>query len=139
MLPIVLFSHGNYSQATKETAEMIVGDLEEVYTLAIKVGSSISEAENDLEGIVQKYNGNIIVLCDILGGTPSNITFKLKQKYKDMVCYTGFNLPLVLELIFNRSGETKDIKEMIRTTYSEGLHEIEYIELRQDNDSFMDL
>lgn len=139
MIPIVLFSHGNYSKASKETAEMIVGGLEEVYSLAIKVGGSISEVENQLENIAQEYNGNIIVLCDILGGTPSNITFKLKQKYKNMICYTGFNLPLVLELIFNRSGKKEDVKELIRTTYSEGLHEIKYIEAEQENDSFMDL
>lgn len=134
MLPLILFSHGSFSKATKETAEMIVGNLEEVYVLSIETGSSISDVEEKLENLVKEYNGEVLILCDILGGTPSNITFKMKQKYSNILSYTGFNLPVVLELVFNRSGATEQIKELIETTFNSSLNEIQYVE-KVENDS----
>lgn len=139
MLPIVLFSHGSYSAATKETAEMIIGDLEKVYVLSVEVGSSVTQVEEELENIIKEYNGDVIVLCDILGGTPSNISFKMKQKYKNVLAYTGFNLPVVLELIFNRDGTTQDIKDVIEMTYSNGLNEIKYVTTEKNNNAIVDL
>lgn len=139
MLPIILFSHGTYAKATKDTAEMIVGKLEDVYTLGLHPGGSISDLEKELSTIIEKHNGEVIVLCDILGGTPSNITFKLKQSYENIISYTGFNLPIILELVFNRDGKTEEIKELIQTTYSSSLHEIKKVAVVEQQENIMDL
>lgn len=139
MLPIILFSHGSYANATKDTAEMIVGELKDVYTLGLHPGGSISDLEKELSAIIEQYNGEVIILCDILGGTPSNITFKLKQSYENIISYTGFNLPIILELVFNRDGKTEEIKEIIEATYSSSLHEIRKVAVREQKENIMDL
>lgn len=139
MLPIVLFSHGKYAIATKETAEMIVGDLEKVHVLSLEPGGSVTGLEADLEAIIARNEGEVIVLCDILGGSPSNITFKLKQKYPSIISYTGFNLPVVLELIFNRNGTKNEINQIIKSTFTNSLNEIKCVDLEETNSSIMDL
>lgn len=93
-LGIILVSHGEFAKAALGSAEMIVGPQEDVIALALTVDKSLDAFE---EEIAQAYDklaetcNEIIVLCDIYGGTPFNAVSRCILKGKKVIGYTGLS------------------------------------------------
>ena len=66
-----------------------------------------------------KDEREIIILADIFGGTPCNASSRMILDGCDVVVYTGFNLPVLLELLLNRELPTEAIKEKLEEVYKE--------------------
>ncbi|MFZ5449131.1 MAG: PTS sugar transporter subunit IIA, partial [Thermodesulfobacteriota bacterium] len=61
-------------------------------------------------GLTQVNNGNgVVILTDMLGGTPSNLTLSFLQEGKVEVI-TGVNLPMLMKLAQLR--EKSDVREV---------------------------
>lgn len=140
-LGIILVSHGNFAKAALESAEMIAGKHENVLAYSLDASKSIDALEAEL---VQGYNDlkakyeNVLVLCDIYGGTPFNAISRCKLKGLEMTAFTGLSLPLLIDLLFVNDLSMDELKQRIRDTHQQALNEI-IVELVQDDDEDMDL
>ena len=116
-LGIILISHGEFARAALDSAQMIAGPQEDVIALALTVSKSLDEFEKE---IADSYNQlilnhqDIIVLCDIYGGTPFNALSRCMLKGMSMIGFTGLNLPVLIDLLLSRelSGEEAKVKIM---------------------------
>ena len=123
---IILISHGHFAEYAMKSAEMIVGKQENYEIISV---TDDKDLENVLSEIREAYSKlkderEVIVLADIFGGTPCNAGSRMILDGCDVVVYTGFNLPVLLELLLNRELPTEDIKGKLEEVYKDAFTNI---------------
>ena len=123
MAGFVVVTHGNLANELIAAAEMIVGKMKNVRAVAI---SSSSSPEKSREDIIQAIDavdngGGAIILTDLFGGTPSNLSISFLEE-KKLEVVTGVNLPMMIKLSSIR--EKMDLDEMARFIKSYGRENI---------------
>ncbi|WP_051254729.1 PTS sugar transporter subunit IIA [Halobacillus kuroshimensis] len=99
MLSIVIATHGQLSYGLKNSFEMIIGESQHVYPVSLEEGidSFTSSTEKLIEDLLKEYEG-ILVLTDLKGGTPYNVSLKQSFIHEDKVkVIAGVNLPMIIE------------------------------------------
>lgn len=104
MIGIVIVTHGLLGQEILKTAEFIVGSLDGCATVSIdgsKSPEAIKKAISTAIGEVNRGRG-VLVLTDMFGGTPSNISLAFLEEGKVEVL-TGVNLPMLIKAVQTRA------------------------------------
>ena len=113
---IILISHGYFAKYAMDSAEMIVGKQENYKVISVT-------DDKDLEDVLKELEDSYKILSKdrevIFGGTPCNATSRLILNGENVVAYTGFNLPVLLELLLNRDRPIDEIKSNLERTYNE--------------------
>ena len=107
---IILTSHGELAKYTVKTLELILGDLDNVDYLCLGEEEGLESYKKRLEDKILNDN-NYIILADIIGGTPSNAAYILKQHFKNVEVIVGFNLPLIISLLQGVTASKDDAIE----------------------------
>lgn len=94
---LMIGTHGNFGKELIKSAEMIIGDMENVVFFPLESTMSLKDYIDSVENELVNYNTKIIAMTDILGGTPSNTFSLLGEKY-DFPVLTGINLPLLIDI-----------------------------------------
>jgi PTS system mannose-specific IIA component len=104
MIGIVLAAHGPLPNALIESAKMILGDVEQVFSLSLM-------PDDNLDGLVERMQttaanadtgDGVLILLDLFGGTPSNAATLLTQQMRDVHAVSGVNVPMLLETLMAR-------------------------------------
>ena len=132
MIGIIIVTHGNLALELKSAMEHILGSQKNIEILCISPDDDLDERKNDIEASIKKIdNGNgIVILTDMFGGTPSNLTISFLKTGKIEVI-SGVNLPMLVKLIGLRDSndlnkvaqETKDSAQKYISIASEILSE----------------
>lgn len=105
MIGLLIVTHCDLGKEFLSAAEFIVGSVHGTGHISI-TQTSDSEAVHRLIGEkVSALNEGegVIILTDMFGGTPSNISLSfLKDEMVEVI--TGVNLPMVLAIAQNREG-----------------------------------
>lgn len=107
MIGVVITSHGSMCQGIVQSAEMIIGPQDGVWTVPL-TEEGIKEYEEQLQAVLNEARAcceGVIVLADIAHATPFNCSYRYLLEHDDgsvqLLC--GYNLPLVVELLMSRS------------------------------------
>lgn len=121
-IAILIVSHGNFAKELLASAELIVGKQENVSTLGIDVIDNIQEINDEMVGLVNELNCDkgLLVFGDLFGGSPLNLAMQLLE-HQDVIISSGINLPVLLEVLINRSKHISEIEDLIRDAYKNGL------------------
>ncbi len=113
MVGIIVVAHGDLARAFEETAQMIVGPTEAFKACSFAQGTDVDDLRRLLRTSIKEVNRGegVIILTDMFGGTPSNISLSFLENGKIEVI-TGVNLPMVITALTKRKG--KDIGELAR-------------------------
>lgn len=123
-IAIILGSHGYFAKEALASVEMIMGSsLENIAVLSVVEGKDYNTMLEEGKALLKSLDTSrgVLFLSDIYGGTPSNVATYLAIENKDMIVYSGFNLPVLLELMYKRNLSIEEIKENIENTYQVGL------------------
>jgi mannose PTS system EIIA component len=107
MIGLLIISHCDLGKELLNAAELIMGRLEAASAISI---TQTTESEELLKTISKEIKAldrgkGVLVLTDMFGGTPSNLSFSfLKEGAVDVL--TGVNLPMVVEVAQNRQRLT---------------------------------
>lgn len=98
MVGLVIATHGHLAQEMVSTAEQIVGPLGQVATCNIEPSASPDDIRQNLQGAIGSVDsgGGVIVLSDLIGGTPCNQSLMLCHG-QTLEVLTGVNLPMLLK------------------------------------------
>ncbi|WP_455437779.1 PTS sugar transporter subunit IIA [Hungatella hathewayi] len=99
MNKIILASHGGMSAGVKDTVQMVLGDLPNLYTAATErdeTESILTVVRRLLDGF--EASDQVYILTDVLGGSVNNDMMTLLGEYPDLTIICGMNLSLVLAL-----------------------------------------
>ena len=99
MIGVVVVTHGQLAVELLHGAETIVGDLPHVTAVSIGWHEDTQEARAEIEQAMARVKGanGVLILTDMFGGTPANLSMTfLTQGRVEVV--TGVNLPMLIKL-----------------------------------------
>lgn len=108
MIGIIIVTHHSLAKNLKETAEQIVGPLPEIETFSISQQDDVEGVKKNLMKAINKMKKNgleVMILTDMFGGTPSNISLSFFEAGKVEII-SGVNLPMILKLTTERQKQS---------------------------------
>ncbi len=113
MVGIVIVSHGKLATELLQTAELIVGKIENALAIDIDPSAGMEKIHDEIEKAIKKMNSGdgVLIMTDMFGGTPSNISLSFLDRYKVEVI-TGVNVPMLVRVPAAR--ENRDLVELAR-------------------------
>ena len=115
MLGIVIVTHGRLGQEMLKTAEFIVGSLEGCRTVSIEGDRGPDAMRQAIAEAIEAANkgGGVLVLTDMFGGTPSNISLSFLEEGRVEVL-TGVNLPMLIKAVqLRENGSLAEVAQAI--------------------------
>lgn len=99
---VYILNHGRFGEELIKSAELITGKIDRIKAFSLLPGMSIEEFLGNVQSNLEEDSPKI-VLCDLYGGTPSNVAMMLSKQYGfRIVC--GVNLPMLIDLVISRAN-----------------------------------
>jgi PTS system mannose-specific IIA component len=119
----VVVSHGQLASELLSAAETVVGPVEHILAVSIGWHDDVDMAKDEIERAIRNVDQGtgVIVLTDMFGGTPTNISAMfLKEDHVEIV--TGVNLPMIIK--FATSDRTGKLNELAKEIEEQGKQSI---------------
>jgi PTS system mannose-specific IIA component len=110
MIGVLVITHSNLGSELIKAAEMIKGDLPGIIPVSIDANKSLKSINKEITSAIKKVDSKkgVLILTDLFGGTPSNISLSFLKEGKVEVV-TGVNLPMLLKISTMR--DEADLRE----------------------------
>lgn len=120
---IIVVTHVDYGSALLKAAEFIVGPVQDCTCIQVDSSLEVSKTVSRLKEAVDRLSaGNgVVVLTDMFGGTPTNLSLSLLGSRTDVEVITGVNLPMLLRVLSNRTLPLGDLAKLAITAGCEGI------------------
>ncbi len=107
MIGVLIVTHGNLGCELIKAAEMIKGDIKGITSVSLDAKKGVEDIKKEITSAIKKADSGkgVLIMTDLFGGTPSNISLSFLKKEKVEVV-TGVNLPMLLKISDIR-GEKK--------------------------------
>jgi len=103
MIGLVLVAHAGIAQEFLGAAEMIMGKIEGVEAVSIKPDDQVDLIRDAIAGAIKKVDRDgVIIMTDMFGGTPSNMSLSFLQE-NHIEVLTGVNLPMMIKFVADRA------------------------------------
>jgi PTS system mannose-specific IIA component len=113
MIGIMVVTHGRVAEELVNAARRIVGEIPA--NRAVSIGWSDDPAAADAaieEGLAAAAGEPILVLTDMFGGTPTNLSLPYLSEKVEIV--TGVNLPMLIKASALREGVLVEVARAVR-------------------------
>lgn len=109
MIGIVIVAHGRLAEEYRSAMEHVVGPLNAVRTIAIAPEDDRSTKQNEICAAADDVDAGdgVIVVTDMFGGSPSNLSIKACNPQNRRIMY-GANLPMLIKLAKSRHKSVPD-------------------------------
>jgi len=105
MTGLIIVTHGDLAQEFLNAAFMIIGPQEGALAVCTRRDDQPADIEEELRRMVAdlgRDGDGVLVMTDIFGGTPTNISLSLLQSGQVEVL-TGVSLPMVIKFFSQRA------------------------------------
>jgi PTS system mannose-specific IIA component len=118
MVGLVIVCHEDMGAELVKAAEMIVGTIEAVETVAVKQESAPEVLRDRIQSAIKAVDRKkgVMLFTDMFGGTPSNISLAFLGDTVEVV--SGVNLSMVIKFANHR--EEKTLPELARLAQEAG-------------------
>ena len=136
MVGFVLVSHGGMAKGMLEALEMITGLTEKVAAFGLYEGESPDDLMEKIRGQLPVLDdgSGIVFFVDMFGASPFNTCARIfledQEKYA-LIC--GMNLPMLLELAFQREGQS--VGNLAQMAVTNGKDSVIRFELKSSDDA----
>lgn len=96
---IVLAGHGSFPAAMLATAELICGAIPEAFAVGLDPHETPDSFAEKMRTAIGHDGRRVLVLCDLLGGTPYNVASAITRRSPRVVAMAGTNLAMVVEAV----------------------------------------
>lgn len=108
MRGIIIASHGKFAEGMYDAIKMFSGELENFSYISLLPDQDLKSFIEELKNKIDKVDSGdgVVIFCDLLYGTPSNIASSLLKEeiYKEKLeIISGINLATVLEYTNTRN------------------------------------
>ncbi len=99
MIGVLIITHGNLGFELIKAAEMIRGNMEGVVPISVDATKAVEDVKKEITVAIKKADSGsgVLIMTDLFGGTPSNISLSFLKEGKVEVI-TGVNLPMMLKI-----------------------------------------
>lgn len=120
----VIVTHGQLASEFLAAAEMIVGQVKHIAAVSIGWHDDVGAAREEVERAIRRVSEGkgVLLLTDMFGGTPTNITAMFLAE-GEVEVVTGVNLPMVIKLASQTERESlADVARRVRDQGREGIY-----------------
>ena len=105
MIGVLITTHGNLGSELIKAAELIRGALKGIVHVSVDQTKGVEYLKKEISTAIKKLDqgSGVLILTDLFGGTPSNLSLSFLKEGKVEVI-TGVNLPMLLKLPDIREG-----------------------------------
>jgi PTS system mannose-specific IIA component len=123
MIGVLITTHGNLGSELIKAAELIRGSLKGIIPISVDQTKGVEDLKKEISTAIKKLDQGqgVLILTDLFGGTPSNISLSFMREGKVEVI-TGVNLPMLLKLPDIREGMS--LKEFAQNIKDYGIKNI---------------
>ena len=111
MVGVVIVTHLDIGEKMLKAAEMISGQQERCVAVSLDIQRGMDETLAEIKKAVRDTdNGSgVLILTDMFGGTPSNLSLSLMGDCKEegLEVITGVSLPMLLKILGPRTLSLK--------------------------------
>jgi len=113
VIGIVVVTHGALAGELVNATRTIVGDIPAIAAVSIGWTDDMNSAREAIERAVAEVGGgDVLILTDMFGGTPTNVSLPFLSPKVEIV--TGVNLPMLIKLTTLREGELVEVARVVR-------------------------
>ena len=112
MIGVVVVTHGRVAEEVVNAARAIVGDIPAIAAVSIGWSDDMTVANEAIGRAVAEVGGQALILTDMFGGTPTNISLPFLSEKVEIV--TGVNLPMLIKLTSLREGVLVEVARVVR-------------------------
>ncbi len=122
MVGIIIVTHNDFGARLLEAASLILGEDQSCCSIGVDVSKPMQDIIDQLkQKVVELDSGQgVIILTDMFGGTPTNISLSLLSHAR-LEVITGVNLPMVLKALGNREKKLNDLAQEIKAAGKQGI------------------
>ena len=119
MIGLILVTHGKLANEFLVALEHVVGPQKDVATICIGPHDDMEARRNEIAAAIKKVDTGkgVIILSDLFGGTPSNLSISLLDSGRVEVI-AGVNLPMLIRL--DSARKNLDVKEAVAAAREAG-------------------
>lgn len=112
MIGILLVAHANLGHEMIKAGEIVFGKVQSIGAVSVLPELGTDEIRDSIKAAIKKLDKGkgVLILTDMLGGTPSNISFTFLKEGKVEVI-TGVNLPMLVRAVTHRD-KCADLTEL---------------------------
>ena len=99
MIGVLVITHGNLGNELIKVAELIKGPQQGILSISVDASRGLDDLRKEITASIRKVDSGsgVLVLTDLFGGTPSNVSLAFLKEGKVEVV-TGVNLPMLLKV-----------------------------------------
>ena len=113
MIGIVVITHGRLAEELVNAARTIVGEIPAIVAVSMGWSDDVAAAREQVERAIAEVGaGDTLLLTDMFGGTPTNLSLPFLSPRVEIV--TGVNLPMLIKLTTLREGPLAEVARAIR-------------------------
>jgi mannose PTS system EIIA component len=113
VIGIVVVTHGEVAGELVNAARTIVGEIPNIAAVSMGWADDMGVAREAIEkAIADVGGGQVLILTDMFGGTPTNVSLPFLSPQVEIV--TGVNLPMIIKLTSLREGDLIEVARVIR-------------------------
>lgn len=120
---VVIVTHVDYGASLLRAAEHILGPIQDCVSIQVDINNDVGETVQRLKDAVSLLDTGlgVLVLTDMFGGTPTNLSLSLLGKGGNIEVLTGVNLPMLLKVFSNRGKPLTELSEIACEAGREGI------------------
>ena len=109
MTTIIVIGHGKFASGITEGLNLILGKQDNYYAIDYNEDLNSGMLRKKIKNIVEKCNDQVLILCDLISGTPFNISMELAIKNEKIRLIYGINLSMLIEIVSKRNFSEDEI------------------------------
>ena len=114
MIGVVVVTHGRLAEELVNAARTIVGEIPAIAAVSIGWTDDMTDARTAIEkALAEVGGGDVLVLTDMFGGTPSNLGMTFLETDRVEVI-TGVSLPMLIKATSLREGDLREVARVVR-------------------------
>ena len=120
---VVIVTHVDYGASLLRAAEHILGPVQDCVSIQVDINNDVGETVQRLKDAVMLLdNGSgVLVLTDMFGGTPTNLSLSLLGGQANIEVLTGVNLPMLLKVCGSRKKPLRELADLACEAGREGI------------------
>lgn len=133
---IIVMSHGKMAEETVNSAKMIVGDIDRIFTVSMKEDDGLAGTTEKLTAILDNLDPSeeILILADLKGGTPCNVAMMKMAEYPNLHVVAGLNLAMLIESIFSPLDSSNEVAAYLETIGKAAVENIQPVTLDEEDE-----
>ncbi|WP_251861890.1 PTS galactosamine/N-acetylgalactosamine transporter subunit IIA [Clostridium sp. Marseille-Q2269] len=110
MIGIIVSGHGNFATGLTSSLELIAGKQRDLIAVDFTIEDTTDTLKEKMENAMDelKHCEGLVVLTDIIGGSPFNTAVLLGMCKENVTVISGTNLGMILEGALCREGLTME-------------------------------